>query len=78
VVHQLDLTYHRPARLGDRLDVTVAMTGRGRARLAAVQQVLRAGELLVDARVALACLDQAEWRPARIPAALAARMEKPA
>jgi acyl-CoA thioester hydrolase len=75
VVHHVDIRYHQPARLGDRLDVTVAMTGHGRARLVAAQQVLRGGDVLVDARVTLACLDHANWRPTRIPAPLAARME---
>jgi acyl-CoA thioester hydrolase len=77
-VHHVDIRYHHPARLGDRLDVTVAMAGHGRARLIADQQVRRGTEVLVDARVTLACLDRVNWRPARIPAPLAARMEIPA
>ena len=74
-VHHVDIRYHQPARLGDRLDVTVAMAGHGRARLIADQQVRRGEDVLVDARVTLACLDRIDWRPARIPAPLAARME---
>ena len=74
-VHHVDIRYHQPARLGDRLDVTVAMAGQGRTRLIADQQVRRGEDVLVDARVTLACLDHAHWRPARIPAPLAARME---
>jgi acyl-CoA thioester hydrolase len=77
-VHHLDIRYHQPARLGDRLEVTVAMAGRGRARLVADQQVRRGADVLVDARVTLACLDRDHWRPARIPPPLAARMEIPA
>ena len=76
-VHHADIRYHQPARLGDRLDVTVAMTGHGRARLIAHQQVRRGADVLVDARVTLACLDRVNWRPTRIPAPLAARMEIP-
>ena len=74
-VHHVDIRYHQPARLGDRLEVTVAITERGRARMIAVQEVRRGDEVLVDARVTLACLDRLKWRPARIPAPLAARME---
>ena len=74
-VHHVDIRYHQPARLGDRLEVTVAMAENGRARLIADQQVRRGEDVLVDARVTLACLDHANWRPARIPAPLAARME---
>ncbi len=77
-VHHVDIRYHRPARLGDRLDVSAAMAGHGRARLFALQEVTRGTDVLVDARVTLACLDRVSWRPARIPAPLAARMEIPA
>jgi acyl-CoA thioester hydrolase len=77
-VHHVDIRYHQPARLGDRLDVTVGVVERGRARLVALQHVLRGTEILVEARVTLACLDRIEWRPARIPAPIAERMETPA
>ena len=78
VVHHVDIRYHQPARLGDRLDVTVAITGRGRARLVARQDVRRGDELLAEATVTLACLARDTWHPARIPASLAGRMETPA
>ena len=77
VVHHLDIRYHQPARLGDRLDVTVTLVERGRARMLALQDVRRGPQTLVEARVTLACLDRLNWRPARIPAPLAQRMESP-
>ena len=77
-VHHVDIRYHQPARLGDRLDVTVNIFERGRARLIAAQNVLRGTEILVEARVTLACLDRVRWHPARIPVPVAARMETPA
>jgi acyl-CoA thioester hydrolase len=77
-VHHVDIRYHQPARLGDRLDVSVALVEPGRARIVANQEVRRGDELLVEARVTLACLDRVNWRPARIPAPLAARWETPA
>ena len=77
-VHHVDLRFHQPARLGDRLDVTVALSGLGRARMIAFQDVYRGADLLVEGRVTLACLDYASWRPTRIPAVLAARLEIPA
>ena len=76
VVHHLDIRYHQPARLGDRLEVTVAIHTRGRARLVALQEVLRGEQSLVEATVTLACLDRVNWHPARIPAPLAALMER--
>jgi len=77
VVHHVDIRYHQPARLGDRLDVTATLGELGRARMLMQQDVRRGPETLVEARVTLACVDRANWRPARIPAQLAERMEKP-
>jgi acyl-CoA thioester hydrolase len=77
VVHHVDIRYHQPARLGDRLDVTATLEQLGRARMLMQQDVRRGPDTLVEARVTLACLDRVHWRPARIPAPLAERMEKP-
>ena len=74
VVHRLDIEYRRPARLGDRLDVSVTLMERGRSRLDLAQDVRRADDVLVRARVSLACLEPARWRPARIPAILLERL----
>ena len=73
--HHVDIHYRQPARLGDRLDVTVALAEPGRARLVVTQQVLRRDAVLIDAHVTLACLDRNHWRPVRIPAPLAQCME---
>jgi len=74
-VHHVDIRYHQPARLGDRLEVTVSLQQHGRARITLEQDVRRAGAVLTEARVTLACLDRIRWRPARIPAPLAACLE---
>lgn len=74
VVHRLEIDYRQPARLGDVLAVTFALAERGRSRLIAAQDVLCGELLLVRARATLACLDRRTWRPARIPALLAARI----
>jgi len=75
VVHRLEIEYRLPARLGDRLDATLTLTELHRARMVALQQVWRDESMLTQARVALACIDRATWRPARIPAALRSRLE---
>lgn len=67
VVHRLAIEYHRPARLGDSLTVTLLPVERRRVRLVVTQDVLRNDELIASARVALACLDPRTWRPAVIP-----------
>ncbi|MEO8674312.1 MAG: tol-pal system-associated acyl-CoA thioesterase [Casimicrobiaceae bacterium] len=75
VVHRVEIDFRRPAQLSDRLDVTLSLVELGRARLIVDQAVERGTETLTQARVTLACLDPATWRPARIPAPLLARME---
>jgi len=73
-VHHADIRFHQPARLGDRLDVTVAILERGQVRFVAAQTVRRGDAVLVEAVITLACLDR-QWRLARIPASIAARLE---
>jgi acyl-CoA thioesterase FadM len=49
---------------------------RGASRLVARQDVRRGEALLTSARVTLACLDAARWRPVRMPAPLMQQLEK--
>ena len=75
VVHRCEIDYRRPARLNDLLDVTVEIEDVGASRFTATQRVERGGEVLTAARVTLACIDAARWRPVRIPATLLQRLE---
>jgi len=75
VVHRVEIDYRLPARLGDRLDATVDLSELRRARMIAMQEVRRGGDVLTRATVVLACVSRATWRPARIPAALYQRLE---
>ena len=75
VVHRVEIDFRNPARLGDNLDATLSLVEVHRTRLIVLQDVRRVALPLTCARVALACLDRAEWRPARIPADLHARLE---
>ena len=71
VVHRAEIDFLLPARLNDRLDVSVEALDRGASRLLVAQHVLRDAKTLAKARIALVCLDPARWRVARIPAPLA-------
>ena len=75
VVHRVEIDFVAPARLNDRLDVTVEPVDRGASRLVALQEVRRDGATLTRARVALACIDAARWKPARMPPPLLAALE---
>ena len=64
--------YLRPARLDDLLDVTVEVLQGGGATLLIAQQALRAGTLLAEGTIRIACVDAASLKPRRIPIALPA------
>ena len=66
-VRGMHLDFHRPARLDDALDVTVALARVRRASAEFAQEVRRGGEVLVTARVRVAALDAGGFRPRAIP-----------
>jgi acyl-CoA thioester hydrolase len=70
VVRRVEVDYRIPARLYDRLDVTFDIESLNKVTLVARQDVRRGEERLVCARVELACVDAAQWKPRRIPVAL--------
>ena len=79
VVRRVEMDYLRPARLDDLLEVTTHTVALGGASLT-VRQAFAAGETHLGVlRVRLACIRQADGRPARIPdrwhKALAAGMD---
>ncbi len=71
VVTRAEIDFRGAARLGDRLEATAVFEAAGRAQLVAHQTVRRGAEVLVDARIRLACLAREGWKPARVPAELA-------
>ena len=75
VVHRAEIDFLAPARLNDRLDVSVESLDRGASRLVVGQHVLREAVTLARARITLACLDSRRWQPVRIPAPLALRLD---
>jgi acyl-CoA thioester hydrolase len=71
VVRRVEVDFLAPARLFDALEVTFEPERIGRAGLSARQEVRRDGQPLARARVKLACIDAASWKPSRIPIDLA-------
>ena len=70
VVVDIQAHYRKPARYGDELQVTCAVADRSRASLTFQQQVYRGGrdgELLVEGKVRVACLDATNLRPTALP-----------
>jgi acyl-CoA thioester hydrolase len=69
VVHAMDIRFNAPARLDDLLAATVQPVERRSASFVVVQTLKREPEAqaLVEARVRVACLDAAAFRPRPIP-----------
>ena len=76
VVHRVEIDYRSPAKLGERIDATLTLVELNRASMAVEQDIARGGDVLTRARVALACVDRASWRPKRMPAGLHERLER--
>ncbi|RPH38960.1 MAG: tol-pal system-associated acyl-CoA thioesterase [Burkholderiales bacterium] len=68
VVRRVEADYLAPARFNDRLMVRCEMADLGNASLSMDQQVLRGDEVLLKARVKVACVDRVNFRPVRMPA----------
>jgi len=71
VVAHLDISYRGPAHLGETLQVTSKLLETKAVKATLRQQVLRDGELLVDALLSFACIDRS-GKPLRLPPAFAA------
>jgi len=74
VVRAVSLEYDKPARIDDRLEVTVETLETGASRIRLAQRVLLGGDVLVSAQVELACVNTATFRPVRIPEPVIAKI----
>jgi YbgC/YbaW family acyl-CoA thioester hydrolase len=66
VVASLEVDYLRPALVGDALEIVTRLADSGPATFAFEQEMLRAGEPVVRARVRAAMVDE-RGKPARLP-----------
>lgn len=69
VVHRITLEYRQPALLDDLLTATVQIGTVRPASFSLLQQLWRDRDLIAEAQVSLAALDE-RLRPVRLPAAL--------
>ncbi len=67
VVRSVSVEYHRPARFDDLLEVVTRVEEARRASLVLEQRVRRGAEVLVSARVRVACVEVESFRPRSIP-----------
>ena len=68
VVRRVEADYLKPARFNDALTVVCRLAELGRASLAMDQGLRRGEDLLLSARVQVACVSAGQFKPARIPA----------
>ncbi len=75
VVTAVNAEFVKPARLDDLLAVSVRLESLGRARSVFVQEVRRDDEVLVRAKVTVACVTGEAMKPVEIPDSLRKKME---
>ncbi len=69
-VRSVSAEFRKPAKLDDLLTVETAIVSLGRAQLTFTQRVLRGHELLLDAKIRVACIDPARGKPIPMPRAI--------
>lgn len=69
-VRSANAEFLKPARLDDLLAVETSIESLGRAQLTFAQRILRDGELLLDAKIRVACIDPRRGKPIPMPRAL--------
>ncbi|MBN8474018.1 tol-pal system-associated acyl-CoA thioesterase [Sulfuritalea sp.] len=69
-VRAVSADYLKPAVLDDLLTIETAVASLGRAQMVFVQRVLRGTELLLEAKVRVACIDPVRGKPIRMPDAI--------
>lgn len=75
VVHSLDMSYRKPARLDDFITIRSRITRVRRASIHFEQRAERDGELLAHGNIQVCCVDAAQLRPAALPAIVRTKLE---
>ena len=75
VVTSAAIEFSRPARLDDTVAVSVRLESLGKVRCIFVQEIRRDDEVLVKAKVTVACVTGETMKPAEIPEPLRKKME---
>jgi len=75
VVTSAAIEFTKPARLDDTVAVSVRLESLGKVRCVFAQEIRRDDEVLVAARVTVACVTGEAFKPVEIPEALRKKME---
>jgi acyl-CoA thioester hydrolase len=66
-VHSANVEFLKPARLDDLLTVETGIASLGRAQVTFAQRIRRGHELLLDAKIRVACIDPVRGKPIPMP-----------
>ena len=77
VVRSIALEYLKPAAFNDELVATVELEDTGDVQVFLVQRITRGTEELATARVRIACVNTATFRPVRMPSSLSDCLHRP-
>jgi acyl-CoA thioester hydrolase len=77
VVHNVQISYLRPAVFDDLLQVTVKIHAAGRSWIEFSQSIVRGSEILSRAQVKIVCVNQASFKPFPIPDTIKEKLEFP-
>jgi YbgC/YbaW family acyl-CoA thioester hydrolase len=69
------IDFVKPAKLDDMVAVSVQLESLGKVRSVFVQEIRREDEVLVKAKVTVACLTVDSFKPVEIPEPLRRKME---
>lgn len=69
-VRSVSVEFLKPARLDDLLTIETAIESMGKAQLLFSQRIRRNDELLLDAKIRVACIDPVRGKPIPMPRAL--------
>jgi acyl-CoA thioester hydrolase len=66
-VRSVSAEFLKPARLDDLLTIETTVAELGGAQVTFAQRILRGHELLLDAKIRVACVDPVRGKPIRMP-----------
>jgi acyl-CoA thioester hydrolase len=75
VVHSMTISFKKPAKFNDLLEITSVVEKVGHSSLVFTQTVSVEGQLLVQAQVKLACVSGLSFKPTVIPKSVILKME---
>ncbi|MGZ5096498.1 MAG: tol-pal system-associated acyl-CoA thioesterase [Usitatibacter sp.] len=75
VVTAATIDFAKPARLDDNVAVSVRLESLGKVRCVFAQEIRRDDEVLVKAKITVACVTGESFKPTEIPEALKRKME---